>query len=110
MRPYNIERIRNHNDPCNSGWVPRHLDATRFPRGPEIPIVRLIGGWLDYANHHHRRFDSGIGEDGFLGQHWEAIGQALLAMLNGELGRLDGGTLDALIRDTLSAEGFDPNS
>lgn len=47
----------------------------------------------------------GIGEDYVLGPEWATIGRALLALLNGETGRLDCGTLDGIIRDTLRAEG-----
>jgi hypothetical protein len=40
-----------------------------------------------------------------IGDAWEEIGRAILVLLNGETGRLDCGTLDAFIRDTLESEG-----
>ena len=90
------------------GWQERHFTAVRVPKGPEVPIVTLINGWAEYANVHRARFESGIGEDYVLGPQWAAIGAALRALLNGELGRLDGGTLDGFLNATLTAEGFDP--
>jgi hypothetical protein len=90
-----------------NGWQGEHAKALHIPRGAEIPFVSLLNGWLEYADSHSRRFETGIGEDYVLGPQWAAIGSALLSLLNGELGRLDGGSLDSLIRDTLAAEGFD---
>lgn len=104
---YRLDEISNTADPTNSRWVARHLEALRFPEGPEVPLVALLRGWIDYANTHRNRFECGIGEDGVLGPEWERIGNALLGLLNGETGRLDCGTLDGLIRRTLDAEGFE---
>lgn len=104
---YRIDDMNNTADPSGSGWVRRHLEALRFPEGPEVPIVAMLRGWIDYANGHAKRYECGIGEDGVLGDEWEAIGKGLLGLLNGETGRLDCGSLDGLIRRTLTAEGFD---
>lgn len=110
MARYSIHTMKHTADPCKSGWVERHVAAIYTPYGHEIPVISLLKGWLEYANTHRERYESGIGEDGFLGRHWEAIGFALLALLNGDCGRLDCGTLDGLIRSTLTAEGFDANT
>jgi hypothetical protein len=91
-------------------WHGRHMTAITAPVGHERPIVNLIKAWTDYADQHAHRFESGIGKDYVLGAEWEVIGSALLGLLNGELGRLDGGTLDGFIRNTLKAEGFDPDT
>ena len=93
-----------------TGWSARHRAALRAPRGPFEPAyVHLLRGWLCYADAHREQYHSGIGDDGVLGPHWARIGADLRGLLNGELGRLDGGTLDGLICRTLEAEGFDPN-
>lgn len=91
-------------------WQERHTAAVSFPRGPETPIVGLVRAWLQYADAHHRRYEDGIGEDGILGECWSKIGNELRGLLNGELGRLDGGTLDTVIYGAMKAEGFDPDT
>jgi len=72
-------------------------------------LKQLALAWLMYADSHQERFESTIGDDQFLGPEWAKIGAALRELLNGELGRLDGGTLDGVLYDTLKAEGFDPD-
>ena len=88
------------------GWKERHLQAINFPKGCEIPVVNAIAAWLDYANEHERRYESPIGDDGVLGQCWLEMGRAIRGLLNGETGRLDCGTLDAILLDSMIAEGF----
>lgn len=83
------------------GWQERHMSAVLTGRGFERPIVRMIEHWLRYADLHQQRYESKIGDDGVLGQHWEQIGVGLLGLLNGETGNLDCGTLDGLIRDAM---------
>ena len=73
----------------------------------EHVVKNMLKGWAGYADVHKARFGSGIGEDSFLGQYWESMGMALLALLNGEVGRLDCGDMDAFIRQCLTEEGFD---
>lgn len=94
--------------PSDSGWQVRHRNAWHSPFGsPERPVRDMIVGWLMYADQHRERFGSTIGEDGVLGADWAAIGSGLLGLLNGETGRFDCGTLDAIIGNALEAEGFD---
>lgn len=88
-------------------WVKQHAGAWLSPRGAEAPIVNLIKAWLNYADKHEEDLGSSIGEDYYLGDRWADIGFALRDLLNGELGRLDGGTLDGLICGALDAEGWD---
>lgn len=94
----------------NSGWTARHLSAVTQPApGFESAYVGMLRGWLLYADIHRERYDSGIGADYVLGPQWARIGAGLRDLLNGELGRMDAGTLDALIANTLTAEDFDPD-
>ena len=72
--------------------------------------MELLSGWLRYADAHRGAYESGIGADYVLGPAWAQIGAGLRALLNGELGRLDGGTLDGLLCSTLTAEEFDPET
>ncbi len=101
-----------------NGWRARHMlaiESIRLPmRGSttspslEIPMVAMVKGWAAYADAHAARFHSKIGDDSVLGPAWAEMGRGLLRLLNGELGHLDAGTLDAFLRDTLVEEGFDP--
>ena len=83
-----------------------HNAAFVQPWDCDAPLISMLDGWLAYADHHHRQYESSIGEDYVLGPEWAAIGRALLGLLNGVIGRLDCGTLDGLIRGVLAAEGF----
>lgn len=83
------------------GWQDRHDSAVANPKPDERPMVEMISAWAQYAIQHQRRFESTIGEDYVLGPNWQAIGEGLLGLLNGETGRLDCGTLDGFIRDTM---------
>lgn len=104
-----IHDLPKHAEHDTTGWSTRHLAALNAPRDAEVAIVGLLEAWLIYADRHQDRYMSDIGEDGVLGPEWAKVGSALLALLNGELGRLDGGTLDTLIRDTLVLEGYNPD-
>ena len=88
-------------------WQGRHLQAVCSPRGFERPLVRMVEQWLRYADAHQKEHESPIGEDFVLGQYWEDIGDALRGLLNGQSGRLDCGTLDAVILDSMQAVGID---
>ena len=101
-----------------TGWKSRHLTAIAEPFGtlygpekptPERAIVLMLRGWLEYAEAHKSAFDSNIGDDSVLGDEWFKIGEALRGLLNGDLGRLDGGSLDTIIFDNLKEQGFDPD-
>lgn len=92
------------------GWQERHMAAVLRPvNHGEGTVGGLIRAWLDYADEHARHFESGIGEDGFLGKEWAAIGAAIRGLLNGDCGRLDCGTLDGILYNTLKDEGFNPD-
>lgn len=104
-----LEKVRGQSFGENP-WGMRHAEAWIIPHGSEVGIVGMIRAWAKYADQHRTRYESSIGDDGVLGVEWANIGRALLGLLNGELGRLDGGTLDGTIRDILSGEGCDPDA
>ena len=88
--------------------------AVRQYLRPEKPtheraMILMLRGWLEYAEAQKSAFDSNIGDDYVLGDEWFKIGEALRGLLNGDLGRLDGGTLDTIIADNLNEQGFDPD-
>lgn len=91
-----------------NGWGDRHVRAWQAPCGPERPIRSLIVGLAQYADTHRDRFESDISEDYLLGRdYWLSMWKGARGLLNGELGRLDGGTLDGLLIDILEAAGFE---
>lgn len=98
--------------PNTNGWQDQHNEAineaiTDPRRAFETPIVHMLKGWAKYAAQHYARYQSPIGSDYVLGPAWRNIGLGIRALLNGECGRLDCGTLDAFIVDTLHANGMD---
>lgn len=105
------EAVRSDHDAPDS-YGRRHNAAVRAATmncagNAEAPLVNMLRGWYNYATAHEERFDSKIGTDYALGSAWFQIGSALLRMLDGGLGRLDGGTLDRFIRQTMLGNGFE---
>ena len=96
-------RTRNRGD---NGWGTRHVHAWIMPRDLESGIVQLIKGWAAYADAHALEFDSTLASDGYLGPYWRDMGQNIIGLLSGCLGRLDGGILDGIIRECWVAHGF----
>ena len=93
-----------------SGWVDQHMRAVNQPKpGLEKTFIEMLSGWLGYADAHEQEYSSGIGEDRVLGPQWAQIGAALRDLLNGDTGRLDCGTLDSLIVNTLESQDFNPD-
>lgn len=107
--------------PNTGGWKDRHQDATAFARGAltvrspndgrrlEQAVAFAIQAWCEYAQAHQKRFESKIGEDCVLGPAWAAWGAALRTLLNGERGHLDCGTINTILHDNLTEQGFDPD-
>jgi hypothetical protein len=91
---------------CVAHYQHRHARSRQYTSPQGSAIRAMLEGWAKYADTHRDRFESSIGEDGPLGPEWETIGRAFLALLNGELGGWDGGSLDHNIRERLKAEGF----
>lgn len=92
--------------PNDTRWQDHHKAAVHTPNTAERGVVYMLRGWALYADRHRAAYGSKVGDDGVLGEEWEAIGRGIRGLLNGETGRLDCGTLDAFIVDTLESEGF----
>lgn len=93
-----------------NGWGRRHVSAWADPQGPELPIRLMFQALASYADTYATRYDSRIGDDGFLGPAWLDMLKSLRTLLNGELGRFDGGTLDGLAHAIADAAGFEPEA
>jgi hypothetical protein len=84
-------------------WKQRHMEEL-----DRQPLGRMITGWVEYADLYQEKFDSdGMSKDSFLGPEWEKIGQAIIQLLNGDLGQMDGGLLSRYILDALERNGYD---
>lgn len=94
-------------------WAADHVLAWRETgfRNPTVAheraLKRSIEAWADFGDTFLALHSSKIGDDGVLGPAWESMGRALLELLNGEHGRLDGGTLDRIIRAVAKVHGVD---
>jgi len=84
-----------------------HNEAIDWPKGFEAAIVKMLHFWEMYATEHQKRWESPIGEDYVLGVYWKDMGLSLRGLLNGETGRLDCGTLDAFILETMRENGVE---
>lgn len=103
-----IVPLANPRLPNTGNWQGRHNNAVTAPRaGFEASLVAMLRGWATYAAAHEQAYESRVGDDGVLGPEWAAVGNAMLGLLNGDLSRLDAGTLDGFIRDTLAANGVE---
>lgn len=81
----------------NNQWGKRHANAFCLPKAGEWGIVSFFWALADYADDYQDRFDGPVGNDGVLGESWLKIMREVRNLLNGDLGRLDGGTLDSLL-------------
>jgi hypothetical protein len=98
--------------PNTGGWKDRHNLAITLggfnghSRPFETAVAQMITGWARYAQDHKKEYESAIGDDGVIGKAWLEAGKAFIDLLNGNTGRLDCGTLDAFLRDTMHENGF----
>lgn len=90
-----------------STWQGRHNDAIERARlstdmgAPvrrmERAVARMVSSLMDYADAHADLYESPVSDDYVLDPEVQVIARALRVLLNGETGRLDCGTLDALL-------------
>ena len=82
----------------NTAWKVRHEAAIANPTGFEAGMLKMIEGADVYCKTYYARYEGVIGDDRILGDEGiKVILEGLRTLLNGELGRLDGGTLDRKI-------------
>jgi hypothetical protein len=81
----------------NPSWRARHNAAIESPIGVEIPIVKMIQFLNSYAD--NQPFGWLVGDDYVMGPALEEIVKSALTLLNGDIGRLDGGKVDQYFRE-----------
>jgi hypothetical protein len=104
-----LARVRaRENDPASAHWAFLHSKAWAVPmHDQEGAIVRLVTALADYSDAHRERFESSMGDDGFLGPAWLDILKGTRTLLNGETGRLDCGTVDSMLVRMAQAAGYE---
>ena len=93
----------------SNGWELRHNSAvgkSSLPRHMETSMIGLLENWKHYAKEHHKKNGALIADDGYCGPAWLEIGHGIRSLFSGEIGRLDGGTLDTFYCEVLEENGF----
>jgi len=104
-----MSEARSRRDSAFGDAARRHLHALSGPRdGFEKAIVQGLYGLAEYAAAYEVRFGDAIGTDGVLGVAFAEQLRAWRKLLNGELGRLDGGYLDGAAQAIWHMAGFGP--
>lgn len=116
---YRLFSVPPHAFQVREAWVSRHRDGLNkaLGRGQSyalgdrpalwVTVARGIDAWIGQALAYRDRFEDGIGSDYVIGPLWFQQGEALRGMLNLDMGPLDCGSLDAVLRETLLAEGWE---
>lgn len=91
----------------DNAWVKRHVAAWNTPEGFESALKGMIVGFDEYGHSMRSKLGTPPGEDMFLGPAFKQIAEAVLILLNGDLGRFDGGTLDSLVRAICTENGVE---
>jgi len=101
---HTMNLIRTLQGAPDAAYLQEHRSAiARSRAGFESAVLELLRALAEYADAHRECYESDVGDDGILGDHFEEIARGLLGLLNGETGRLDCGTLDRAIRQLCQA-------
>lgn len=73
----------------------RHATAWNANTAGIPSLILSLGG---YADKHSARNGAKVGTDGVLGRYWRDGARAVLGLLNGELGNLDGALTERTLR------------
>jgi hypothetical protein len=73
-------------------------------------VAQVILAAASYADAHQNKHETPVGHDYVLGEGFASILQGARTLLNGDMGNLDCGTLDAMILDIASVNGIDPDT
>ena len=89
-------------------YLKRHAQARSNPSTAfERALVGLINGLALYPVAHAHAYSSPLADDGVIGPAWLDALRAVVDMLNGELGRLDGGLLWTELNKLARSAGFE---
>jgi len=71
---------------CKEDYAKKTIEAFHRNDGG---IPSLVIAYGEYADQYYEKFESKLGEDSLLEEHFRSIGSALLGMLDGPIGELD---------------------
>lgn len=83
-------------------WRRQHETALAYPDQREIALVKLLDGASAAVVQY--------GQDGLLRDGVADILKGMRTLLDGDLGRLDGGEVSAIIEQLFAEIGFDPDT
>ena len=86
------------------------LEPRGINRRWENAILEILNGMKLYAKMHELRYEEKIGNDGYFGPVFEHMVQCMKNLLNGEMGRLDGGEMSHMLQDFCKANGLEFSS
>ena len=81
----------------STSFPSRHLNAVVNPTFPGEILIVVLAAVIQYCEDHTSQYGALIGDDYVLGPGVTDILQGVRTLLNGSLGRLDGGLLDGLL-------------
>lgn len=88
-------------------WQVRHYEGLTSPRGAEIALVTLMNAVENYLAHAESDSEWGEWRDYVLTPGIGRILEGFIDLLNGDLGRLDGGALYQWVYLTAARIGWD---
>lgn len=92
----------------SNAYGERHYWAFHEPKkGHERALVHLVRGLVEYADTHEEEFGRKIADDNFFGPEWLKMLSSVRALLNGEIGRFDGGLFDTMLCTIAEKAGFE---
>ena len=100
-----LERIKPAT-PQITNWYGQHCKAFASYNGFEYAIRQAIEAFARYADAHQDRYDAPLGNDGVIGDYAHDMIKAVRHLLDGETGRLDCGSLSALMSELERAAGL----
>ena len=87
-------------------YLERHHKALANPDATEKPIVDLVQFLREFRTNHENNSGGNLADDYYVGPAWLGVLISARKLLSTNLGRLDGGILDAFILEELEEAGF----
>jgi hypothetical protein len=83
----------------------RHALSRQYTSPFGRALRAMAEGWELWALAYQDRCECCIGTDGVLGEHWQAVGEGLRRLLDGDTGGWDAGSLNHNIRRIMREHG-----
>lgn len=110
---YNPETVA-HANKLTAGTISEQAHKYGMEQGE--PLIVIMDALMKYADNYHRRFNSLLCNDGFLGDEWLQAAKGIRALLNGDgavamlkditTDTKDNGCVESMFWDALRVAGF----